>query len=290
MLDPLIRVPAACGLVLFLVIGASFGQDRNKQPIACNQFALAALKPMPQLSYPCDGHPNDWDEAILKLPARRTSINALISQLSSLSDVAWWQADTTSLSLCDFIKEARRLTPDELRSFINDEYSFWLFGSNRTRLVLIPDPCYQTQYGGANAFLLHRNGGQIFVTQVLDGYFSRADNSVDILIANLDQQEVIEISTGTGGLNPTLTNYYFVIDPRTNQAVPKNLFKRGGGVTNKISSAWSFSGGIQPLRIVRGYTLAKSFSIYVDDPRGKIDENGRTLSRKIIRWDGNLYR
>ena len=290
MLIPLFRVAVICGLLLVLVASSSFGQDRNKRPLECNQFALAALKPMPELSYPCDGQPNDWDEAILKLPARRTAISALISQLSSFSDVAWWQADTTSLSVCDFIKEARRLTPDELRSFINNEYSLWLFGSNRTRLVLIADPCYQTQYGGSNAFLLHRNEGKVFVTQVLDGYFSRADNSVDILIASLGQQEVIEISTGTGGLNPTLTNYYFVIDPSTNQAVPKNLFKHGRGVTNKISSAWSFSGGIQPLRIVRGYTLAKNFTIYIDDSRGKIKENGRTLSRKILRWDGKLYR
>ena len=51
--------------------------------------ALAALKPMPELSYPCDGQPNDWDEAILKLPARRTAINTLISQLSSFSARPW---------------------------------------------------------------------------------------------------------------------------------------------------------------------------------------------------------
>ena len=80
--------------------------------------------------------------------------------------------------------------------------------------MLIPDPCYQTEYGGANAFLLYRKGGRVFVTQVLDGYFSRADNSIGLDFAKLNSQEIIEISTGSGGLNPSLTNYYFAIDPR----------------------------------------------------------------------------
>ena len=67
------------------------------------------------------------------------------------------------------------------------------------------------------------------VTQVLDGYFSRADNSVSIAFAKLNAQEIVEISTGTGGLTPSLTNYYFVIDPEPNQAVPMNLFKGDRG-------------------------------------------------------------
>jgi hypothetical protein len=45
-----------------------------------------------------------------------------------------------------------------------------------------------------------------------------------------------------------------------------------------------------PLKIVRGQTLAPSFRIYVDDANGKIDDNGRTLSRKILRWNGKIYR
>jgi hypothetical protein len=36
--------------------------------------------------------------------------------------------------------------------------------------------------------------------------------------------------------------------------------------------------------------LAPSFSIYIDDANGKIDDNGRTLSRKILRWNGKMYR
>jgi hypothetical protein len=36
--------------------------------------------------------------------------------------------------------------------------------------------------------------------------------------------------------------------------------------------------------------LTPSFSIYIDDANGKIDDNGRILSRKILHWNGKIYR
>ena len=275
---------------VFLLSVSSYAQRR--QPVLiCKQPVFAALKPMPDISYECDSQLNAWDEKILKLPARVTAIKTLMTELSSFSDAAWWAADVVDLSVCDYTNAPGRLTSEQRRSFMNGEYVFWLFGDSRIRLALIPDPCYQSEYGGANAFLLYRNGGRVFVTQALDGYFSRADNSVGLAFAKLNGQEIIEISTGSGGLTPSLTNYYFVIDPRTHQAVPRNLFKGEHGPTNEISSAMLFNDvPATALKVLRGNTLAKSFTIYVDDANGKIDDNGRTLSRKIMRWNGTLYR
>jgi hypothetical protein len=51
-----------------------------------------------------------------------------------------------------------------------------------------------------------------------------------------------------------------------------------------------FNSGSTPLQIVRGQKLVPSFKIYNDDPNGKIDDNGRTLSRKVLRWNGKIYR
>jgi hypothetical protein len=285
MRNPLTAAALSC-ILLTAVATQSFTQ-RRKPTLVCKQAALAALKPMPELNYPCDGQANDWDEKILKLPARVEAIKNLTSQLSSFTAPAWWAASTVDLSVCDFTQEPGPLTPEQRQSFMQGEYLFWLFGNDRIRLMLIPDPCYQTEYGGANAFLLYRNGSHVSVTQVLDGYFSRAENSVNIAFAKLNGEEVIEVSTGTGGLIPSLTNYYFVIDPRTDQAVPKNLFK---GPTNKISSALLMNSNAEPLNIVRGQSLAPSFILYLDDPNGKIDDNGRTLSRKLLRWNGKMYR
>jgi hypothetical protein len=254
---------------------------------------LAALKSMPELSYPCDGQLNDWDEKILKLPARTAAIHSLISELSTFSDPAWWAADAVDLSVCDFAKQTGPLTAAQGHDFLGGEYLFWLFGNDRMRLVLVPDPCYQTQYGGANAFLLYRARGRVVVTQVLDGYFSRADNSVGLAFAKLGTEEIVEISTGSGGLNPTLTNYYFTIDPRSRRAIPKNLFIGEHGRTNEITSAMLFerTGPVSdPLKIVRGHTLANSFIIYTENDRGRIHDNNRTLSRKILRWNGKVYR
>lgn len=278
------RAAICCSLLLlisfcFSETTGSIAQRRS--PLVCKQAALAAAKPMPELTYECGDLSNDWDERILKLSARLDAIKTLTSELSALSDAAWWATNVTDLNVCDFKKEPGALTADQRQSFADGEYAFWLFGNDRIRLVLIPDPCYQTQYGGSNAFLLYRNGGKVFVTQVLDGYFSRADNSVGLAFAKLKSEEIIEVSTGTGGLNPSLTNYYFTIDPQTNHAVPKKLFHEAGGSTNKISSPLLLNAA-EPLKIVRRNTLAANFFIY----RG----NGSKLSRKVLRWNGNVYR
>jgi len=54
--------------------------------------------------------------------------------------------------------------------------------------------------------------------------------------AELNDQQIIEISTANN-MPPEVTNYYYVIDPRTNQAVPRNIFKEGRKLTNEIRSA-----------------------------------------------------
>lgn len=281
---PLMRA-AICSTLLLVIAFCfsettdSFGQRRS--PFVCKQTALDALKPMPELIYGCGDVPNDWDEKILEFPARREAIKNLMPQLAALTNAAWWTTNVVDLNVCDFKHESGPLTEEQRRGFADGEYAFWLFGNDRIRLVLIPDSCYQTQYGGSNAFLLYRNGGKVFATQVLDGHFSRADNSVGLAFAKLKSEDIIEISAGTGGLNPSVTNYYFTIDPQTNHAVPKKLFHETGGSTNKISSALLLSAA-GPLKIVRGNTLAANFFIYRN--------NGSKLSRKVLRWNGNVYR
>ena len=282
-----LRYAAVAALVLTIVYPSL------AQRLVCKQPALAALKPKPELSYPCNDQLNDYDEKTLKLPARLAAIKTLMSQLSAFSDRAWWATDIVDLGVCDYTQKPGGLTPDQRRGFLGDDYLFWLFGNNHIRLALISDPCYQTEYGGSNAFVLHRNASRVIVTQVLDGYFSRADNSVNLASAKLNAQEIVEVSTGSGGLTPSLTNYYFVIDPKTNKAVPKNFFKGDRGPTNQISSAMLFNesrAAATPLKVIQGQSLARSFIIYVDDPNGKIDDNGRTLSRKVLRWNGSVFR
>jgi hypothetical protein len=283
--------PLILALIALAIPSSSFAQ-RSTPVLACKRPVLAALKPMPELSYQCNEQLNDYDEKILKLPERVAAIKTLMSQLASFNDAAWWSADPVDLSVCDFTKEPGNLTRDQRRSFVNGEYAFWLFGSDRVRLMLIPDPCYQTQYGGSNAFVLYREGGRVTVSQVLDGYFSRADNSVTMTFAKFGSEEIIEVATGSGGLTPSLTNYYFVIDPQTKHAVPKNLFRGDHGPTNEISSAMLFGAtpATTPLKIIRGRSLAPNFIIYVDSETGKIDDNGRKLARQILRWNGKLYK
>src|SRR5215510_4483869 len=167
------RPPLLAAAFLLALIGLSnisFAQ-RSNPALVCRRPVLAALKPMPKFTYQCNEQLNDYDEKILKLPERVAAIKTLMTELASLNDAAWWSADTVDLSVCGFAEASGALTSDQRRNFVNGEYLFWLFGNDHIRLVLIPDPCYQTEYGGSNAFLLIRHGAQVSVTQVLDGYF-----------------------------------------------------------------------------------------------------------------------
>jgi hypothetical protein len=278
------------GLVLVVLAGPVLAQ--RKSVAVCKRTAAAALKQVPKLEYQCGEQ--EWDEKQLKSPARLASVSRVMMELSDLSSPDWWQSTVDDLNACDFTDgKPGTLNAEERRQFTDGEYRFWLFGDNRIRLVLIPDPCYQTEYGGTNGFLLYRDKGTVYVTWVLDGYFSRADNPIILNFGKLNNELVIEIATWSGGLNPTLTNYYFVIDRKTKRALPKKLFAGEHGPTNEISSALLFGDpppGRAPLNIIRRGTFALSFSVYTDSDNGKIDDNGRTLSRTIRRWNGKLYR
>ena len=312
MRQTLIATLLVCVIVILALPHSSNSFPQRSQPaLVCKRPVFAALKPAPELSYPCDDQLQDWDEKILKLPARVEAIKKLTSELETFSDPAWWAADAVDLSVCDYAQKPGPLTSTQRHDFLSSEYLFWLFGNERMRLVLLPDPCYQTQYGGANAFLLYRNDGvpsaglggargsgrvpreraSVVISQVLNGYSSRADNSVGVAFAKLGAEDIIEVSTGSGGLNPTLTNYYFTIDPHSKRAIPKSLFTGEHGQTNEITSAMLLeSSGPEPLKIVRGHTLAPTFIIYTEDDRGKLQDGGRTLSRKLLRWNGKVYR
>jgi len=47
---------------------------------------------------------------------------------------------------------------------------------------------------------------------------------------------------------------------------------------------------LEPLKVVRANALAKSFTIYSEEENGKIEDNGRKLTRQTLRWNGKLYR
>ena len=77
----------------------------------------------------------------------------------------------------------------------------------------------------------------MYVTEIIDGFSPRADNPMSAHFVRQGSQEILELATWSGGLYPCATNYYFVINPKTNKATPKNLFMVDGKLTNQISSA-----------------------------------------------------
>jgi hypothetical protein len=275
--------------VTFASNATVIAQKRRADPV-CSQATAAAFKPLPQLTYECPDGPLDPDIEILKWPQRLAAIKVLETKLARFTNAAWWQADVEHLNACAFKEAFGDLTEDQKEAWKQGDYRFQLFGNHEIRLALIDDPCYQTGYNGSNAFLLVRKDGKVFVTQVLDGYYSRLDNSVGIEFANLGGQQLIEVTTANTML-PSLVYYYFGIDPKTNQAVPKNIFKEGRKLTNRISSAMLLGEARTPaeLKIIRRQALNPTFSAYEENERGRINDGGRRLRRIVYRWNGKFY-
>lgn len=289
-------------LLLLITAGLLFSNasaQSGSGVLRCRQSVFATLRPLPKLSYTCrPDAANDYDEAILKWPERTSAIRDFMQKLSTFNSANWWSVSVDELNVCAHLGRAGVLDKDERQKFLRGDYPLSLLGDNRVRLYLASDPCYQIGYNGSNAFLLYRRGATVVVTQVLDGHFSRADNSVALTVANIRGEELIEVATATGGLQPYINNYYFTIDRRTGKAVPKKIFQEYGGLTNKITSALVLDDGTLPalykeVRVIEGTRLAARFYAYeetADDETGDFkDPSGRNLRRITYRWNGRYY-
>jgi hypothetical protein len=280
-------------LLTVLLFSPAFAQD--KAVPVCSEKAFAAVRPLPKLAYECSESLIDSDSRILRLPRRRAALARVVQTLRSFTNPVWWETGVAELNACELHSGAGQLSEAEKARWKTGDLFVSLLGDQQTRLVLIADPCYQTGFNGANAFVLNRRDGRVFVTQVLDGYYSRADNSVGINFANLKGQRVIEITTGNS-MPPLLVSFFFAID-RQGRATPKKLFRTDGRLTNEIFSAMLMAeprdldlpASASELNIIRNRKLAPRFSAYEEQERGAIDANGRKLRRVVYRWNGRFY-
>ena len=287
----------ACALALLPLLAASTFTQRERPVPACTQLAFAAYKPFPKLEYTCDESLTEYDDKVLKLPQRLAAIRGVMKQLEGFTSEAWWRANVDQLNACNIHQSAGELNEDEKHKWKYGDYNIDLAGNHELRLALLSDPCYQTGYQGSNAFLLYHRDGRVFVSQLLDGYYSRVDNSAGVHFAKLNGQQIIEVSTANS-MPPSLVFYYFVIDPKTNKALPKKIFKDGKKLTNEIYSdmlmddpkSLGLPKDATELNIIRKGRLAPSFSTYEVNDHGKIhgDQN-RNLNRIIYRWNGRFY-
>jgi hypothetical protein len=280
-----------------ILLSAGNSPAQNQKPIpVCSQTTFAALKPVPKLEYECPEGLIESDDKILKLPERLAAIQLVVKQLETFTNPAWWQADLDEVNACQAHGSAGQLTDEEKEKWKDGGYNFDFYGNHEMRLVLVTDPCYQNGYNGSVLFLLYRKDGKVFVSQLLNGYYSRVDNSVGIDSAMFNGQQLIELGTANS-MPPTYINFYFVIDPKSNKAVPKQLFKDGKKFSNQIYSAMLMNEpkdvglpkNATELKIFDHNRLAPTFSAYEEDDRGKIESNGRKLRRIIYHWNGRFY-
>jgi hypothetical protein len=283
-------------ITLLLTAGVNALGQKEKPVPTCKQSAFAAFKQLPKVKYDCPAGEIESDDKILKLPERAEAIRRVVKALAGFTNPAWWQAAVDDLNACQVHRSAGVLTDEEKEKWQQGDYSFSLEGDHEFRLALLDDPCYQPGYNGANAFLLYRKNGRVFVSQVLNGYYSRIDNSVGLDFARSNGELLIEVSTANS-MPPSYLYYYFAIDPQTNKAVPRKLFQDGRHLTNEVYSAMLLSEpgdlglpkNAAALKIIGNHRLAPTFSAYDEDDNGKIDSNGRKLRRLVYRWNGRFY-
>lgn len=272
------------------------GNAQTRSPVgSCKQAAFEAIRTLPKFAYECPPDLNDSAEQILKSPERVAALNNVLQQLKSFNDPAWWDADVNDLTVCEFHGQVGRLSTDERAQMRQGDYHFSLFGNHHIRLVLLLDPCYQTGYNGSVGFLLNRVGNKTFVTTVLEGYYSRVDNSVGIDFAKVNGEEIIEITTANN-MPPAIRNYYYSINPRTHQAVARNLFKDGKKLTNEISSEMILgeptemglpANAVDTIVMHQG-RLRRNVTVY-EEAYVEGNDQGRKLRRKTFRWNGRVF-
>lgn len=278
-------------VLLALLFAVPCLAQKQRSPV-CREATFAAFKRLPKLSYQCPQTFDESDEEILKVPERIAELNRLAGELETFTDAAWWQQSVADLNACELHGAAGALDAEEKASLTRGDYPINLFGNQSLRLILVTDPCYQTGYNGSVAFLLYRDGGRVFVTRVLDGYYSRVDNSVGFDFANLNGQQIIEVST-SNSMPPSVTNHYFVIDPKTHRAVPGKIFKAGRTLTNQISSAMilgepselGLSRNAEDMQLIKQHRLLPSFSTYAEI----FSHDGRRLKQTVYRWNGRYF-
>lgn len=288
----------ACFLVAFAsstLVTPTLSHQDEKALAVCKPAALRAVQVIPSLRYRCRPGADQYDEAILKWPERVRALNALAAKLKAFTRTAWWKSDVEDLNACSFKKSPGTFTKTEDERY-RSNYVTNLLGNNNARLVIVTDPCYQTEYNGSVLFLVARGATTNEVTKALDGYFSRVDNSVTFDWADLPGELIVEVGTGNS-MPPSLEKFYFSLNTKTHRIQPRRLFKDGPGFTNKIYSAMLLSdpsdvglpNDAAELVVIRDHRLAPVFSTYSEDSDGKIEANGNHFTRMIYRWTGNYF-
>jgi hypothetical protein len=281
------KLPLCALCMVFLLLAGSFtkagapSQSKKEPPLRCTRAALQALKTFPELRYTCAGR----DEDSLKSPARKRALSRQMKQLEGFNSPAWWAAGVDELNVCAEFKKPHVLSSDEF-------YQMTLYGDSQTRLLITDDPCVKYSYGTLNVFVLQRAANRVVVTQVLNGYFSRADNAVSMKIADTGSQRILEINAGTGGLQPYVTSFLYTIDKRTNRALPKRLIKDGKAFTHEMNSFYALDvwankfdfelpESWEEMSIIKNGRLADQFYVYHEGVEG--------LERTVFKWNGSYY-
>jgi hypothetical protein len=208
----------------------------------------------------------------------------------TFNDPAWWATSVEDLNACAIAKEVRPLSENENHTY---DYSIYLYGDNRTRVLALIDPCIKFSYGTLDVYVLEHAGNRVAATQILDAFYTRFDASLYMDVAQLNGERLILVDRYAHDGGPTsiiATTAAYTINPRTHRPIAKKIFRVGRKLTNEIE--WEMppfvhggyslpDEGWQSPEMVRNRKLASRFYIYYPTKRG--------VRRNAYVWTGKYY-
>lgn len=282
-------------IILAPVLAALLSVAAIGQTQYCTASAFKALKPVPKLWYACRG-PESSYEASKGAPERKRALRRYQESLAMWYSTEWWDSPVDDLVSCDIRKKPGRLNKAQSAERHSGNYYNQLFGSKQIRVVRVDDPCFKSDYGDSNIFALYRRpSGKVVVTLLIDDFFSRADDPMDVQFANLNGTKIVEVGTTTGGLHPSYNNYYFSIDDKTGKAKPELWFHGENGPTNMVSSqmlmeepaAYGLSEDTEPLQVISKGRFRRKFVAY---ELSEITNSDQYIFKKIVlKWNGKMF-
>jgi len=272
-------------------------QDRT---LGCTKEALTALKSIPKLNYRCG---EEQQDEIKDSSRRRAALRAYLTKLESAATALWWAAPIDDLNACAVTHEARPLTDSEHSEF---DSSNEVSGDQSVRFLVVPDPCVKYSYITRNGFVLVRAGGRVYATQVVDAFYTRFDPGVEMQLARQEGETLVIVETSSeptpttlfgdsiGGIGENTLSVY-AIDPGTHRAVPRNLFRDKGKLTNvfkfegyllsdeELSKQWHAP------ELVHNGMLSPRFKIYsLADSGDEANPRPRFVVETYV-WNGQYY-
>lgn len=276
---------------LLLALAASYGRALEQPPV-CTAAALAALKPIPQPLFACEGssqlcssdQPLGEDD-----PHCKSATKEYEKKLAGVLTARWWGESASTLEACRVHGKPGPLTKDESDS-LNQGYGAQVQGTDRVRMLVVGDACEAA--GMSNEFLIVRTSKGIAMT-VLYYDFNQGGQEAPfgLDVVNNDSATFALFTTQGHDMQTAYTSTTAYKIDATGYAAPCPLFVAETGASTRLDQSQPVVGDVHltDTAIVRNGKFVKQFNSYKDNSCGQDDPKCKPVTAQRYTWNGNAF-